>query len=228
MKRYVLKLSGEALAGESKKGIDDDFLNELAKVLEKIEDELIIVVGAGNFWRGRQTDSMNKAAADHMGMLATVMNSVAISEALTRNGVPNKHFSAFQIAGITERYSVYAADRALKRGEVVIVSGGTGAPFFTTDSGAALRACELSADEILLAKAIDGVYDKDPAIHSDAKRFDRLEISKAIDMRLKVMDLTAMAMCMESRINIKVFALENPQNIIDAMNGTNVGTFVES
>ncbi len=228
MKRFVLKLSGEALAGKEKKGIDDVFLSDLAGVLKTIKAEIIIVVGAGNFWRGRQTDSMNKAAADHMGMLATVMNSVAISEALTRNGVANRHFCTFEVAGIAERYSVYKADDALTRGEVVIVSGGTGAPFFTTDSGASLRACELHADELLLAKNIDGVYDKDPVVYSDAKRFDKLSISEAIDRRLKVMDLTAMAMCMENHINIKVFALKNPDNIVDAVNGTDVGTFVES
>lgn len=228
MKRYVLKLSGEALSAGKGHGIDDAFLDELSKVLGEVQAQLILVIGAGNFWRGRQTDTMNKAAADHMGMLATVMNSVAMSDALTRNGVKNRHFTAFGVDGIAERYSVYAAERALEAGEIILVSGGTGAPFFTTDSGASLRACELRVDEILLAKNVDGVYDKDPAVHPDAKRFDVIEIGKAIDMRLKVMDLTAMAMCMEGKIDIRVFALDSPENILAAAEGNRVGTLVKS
>ncbi len=227
-KRYVLKLSGEALAAGKKTGIDDGFMDELARVVGKVSAQLVIVIGAGNFWRGRQTDRMNKALADQMGMLATVMNSVALSEALSRNGVRNRHFTAFTVEGIAERYSVSEAERALAAGEVVVVSGGTGSPFFTTDSGAALRASELRADSILLAKNIDGVYDKDPAKHSDAVRFDEIAISDAIDRRLKVMDLTAMVMCMESGIDISVFALEKPENILAAVSGECVGTLVKS
>lgn len=227
-KRYVLKLSGEALAAGRKTGIDDDFLDDLANVLSRIDAELIVVIGAGNFWRGRRTDRMNKASADHMGMLATVMNSIALSDALRRNRIPNRHFSAFGVEGIAERYCVSKAEEALSSGEIVIVSGGTGAPFFTTDSGASLRACELHADEILLAKNIDGVYDKDPALHADARRFDRIPISEAVDMRLRVMDLTAMAMCMEGNIDIRVFALNRPENILDAAKGKAVGTLVEA
>lgn len=224
--RYVLKLSGQMLAAGNSKGIDDDFLDELAKVIGKISAELIIVVGAGNFWRGRQTDRMNKSLADHMGMLATVMNSVAIYDALKRNDVECRHFTAFEIAGIGERYSATEADRALKKGEVVIVSGGTGAPYFTTDTGASLRACELEADAVLLAKNIDGVYDSDPAKNPNAKKFDRITLSDAIDKRLKVMDLTAMAMCLEHGIDISVFKLDKPENIIKAAKGENLGTMV--
>lgn len=227
-KRYVLKLSGEALAAGKKTGIDDDFIDELAGVLGKVDAQLIVVIGAGNFWRGRQTDRMNKAYADHMGMLATVMNSVAMTEALVRNGVSARHFTAFSVEGIAERYSVTAAERALAAGEIVVVSGGTGAPFFTTDSGAALRACELGVSGILLAKNIDGVYDKDPAKYEDAVRFSEITISEAIDRRLKVMDLTAMAMCMEAGIDIKVFALESPENILTAASGESVGTLVKA
>ncbi|MDO4753615.1 MAG: UMP kinase [Bacillota bacterium] len=226
MKRFVLKLSGEALAAGNKHGINDDFLDRLANVIRGIDAQLVVVVGAGNFWRGRQTDRMNKASADHMGMLATVMNSVALSDAFTRNGIPNRHFSAFAVDGVAERYSVVEAVRALQDNEVVIVSGGTGSPFFTTDSGAALRAAELRVDGILLAKNIDGVYDKDPAIHADAVKFEQIDISKAIDMRLKVMDLTAMAICMENKIDIRVFGLDRPENIASAVLGTNVGTLV--
>lgn len=226
VKRYVLKLSGEALAAGKKSGIDDDFLDELAKVLGKIDAKLIVVIGAGNFWRGRQTDRMNKAYADQMGMLATVMNSVALSDALTRNGVKNRHFTAFTVGGVGERYRVDLAEASLKDGNIVIVSGGTGSPFFTTDSGASLRACELRVDEILLAKNIDGVYDKDPALHPDAVRFDEISISQAIDMRLKVMDLTAMAMCMEGGIDIRVFGLDRAENILAVAQGSKMGTLV--
>lgn len=228
MKRFVLKLSGEALAAEKKIGIDDTFLDRLAMVMKQIEAEIIIVVGAGNFWRGRQTERMNKVSADHMGMLATVMNSVALSDALRRNGVRNKHLTAFSVEGIADRYHVCAAEQALAEGNIVIVSGGTGSPFFTTDSGAALRAVELKADEILLAKNIDGVYDKDPAIYKDAMRFDEIDIAKAIDMRLKVMDLTAMAMCMENKMDIRVFGLDHPENILTAVSGAGIGTIVRS
>lgn len=228
MKRYVLKLSGEALAAEKKSGIDDAFLDRLSAVIKEMKAEVIIVVGAGNFWRGRQTNRMNKASADHMGMLATVMNSIALSDALRRNGVKNRHFTAFTVEGIADRYQVGAARRALSDGNVVIVSGGTGSPFFTTDSGAALRAVELEADEILLAKNIDGVYDKDPALHKDAIRYEEIEIAKAVDMRLKVMDLTAMAMCMENKVDIRVFGLDRPENILIAASGEAIGTLVKT
>lgn len=228
MKRFVLKLSGEALAAGKKNGIDDAFLDTLAWVLKQVKAEIVIVVGAGNFWRGRQDRRMNKASADHMGMLATVMNSIALSDALRRNGVKNRHFTAFTVEGIADRYHVSAAEQALAEGNIVIVSGGTGAPFFTTDSGAALRAAELKADEILLAKNVDGVYDKDPAVHKDAVRLEEIDIAKAIDMRLKVMDLTAMAMCMEDGMDIRVFGLEEPENILKAASGVNIGTIVRS
>lgn len=228
MKRFVLKLSGEALAAEKKRGIDDDFLDRLSAVIKEMKEELVIVVGAGNFWRGRQTDRMNKTSADHMGMLATVMNSIALSDALRRNGVKNRHYTAFTVEGIADRYHVSTARQALLDGNVVIISGGTGAPFFTTDSGAALRAVELEADEILLAKNIDGVYDKDPALHEDAVRYEEIDIAKAVDMRLKVMDLTAMTMCMENKVDIRVFGLESPENILIAASGGPIGTLVKS
>lgn len=229
MNRFVLKLSGEVLSGGKGRGVDDDFLDRVAGILGTIKDtQLVIVIGAGNFWRGRQTERMNKVAADHMGMLATVMNSIALADALNRNGVKCQHFSAFRVDGLVEKYSVEKAEMALESGAVVIVSGGTGSPFFTTDSGAALRAVELAVDKVLLAKSVDGVYDKDPDLHSDAVRFDTILAEEAIARRLKVMDLTAMAICMENGIDIHVFGLDVPENIARATKDDTFGTLVRS
>lgn len=227
MRRVVLKLSGEVFGGSRGMGIDDSFLEGLAKIIKKIKGtEIAIVIGAGNFWRGRQTDSMNKAYADHMGMLATIMNSIALGDALDSACVPNSHYTAFTVEGIGKRYSVAAARESLKKGDVVIISGGTGSPFFTTDSGAALRACELGAQEILMAKKVDGVYDKDPSDHPDAVKFDKISFEEIYKRNLNVIDLTAATMCMQNNVGLRVFSLEDPENIIKAARGEDIGTLV--
>lgn len=229
MRKVVLKLSGEVLSGGKGFAVDDEFLSVLAGVIGKVRQQNIgiaIVIGAGNFWRGRQTTKMNKSYADHMGMLATVMNSVALSDALNQQNIPNRHFTAMTIEGIGERYNVSEAELALKSGQVIIISGGTGSPFFTTDSGAALRACELGATEILLAKKVDAVYDKDPNMYSDAIKFDNITYDEIFEKKLGVIDLTAAIMCMENGVNLRVFALEDPENIIRAAKGENIGTTV--
>lgn len=229
MKRMILKLSGEVFAGGRGHGIDDAFLAVLAEKLADLKREgfeLAIVIGAGNFWRGRQTQTMEKSAADHMGMLGTIMNSIALCDALNQHGVENRLYTAFVVEGIGERYNRDRVDRALRKGYVAVLAGGTGAPFFSTDSGVALRACELGADRILLAKNVDGVYDKDPALHPDAARFDRLTYDQVVDRRLRVMDLTATMLCMENNIPIHVFDLTDPDNILRAARGEHIGTLV--
>lgn len=228
-KRVLLKLSGEALAGEGNFGVDEKHLKDLAEVLKKIPEmgvQLGIVVGGGNFWRGRAYPEMDRVTADQIGMLATAMNAMALSDALTQAGADNRVMNAIQMNQINEFYIRKRALRHLEKGRIVIFAGGTGSPYFTTDSAAALRASEIDADVMLKATQVDGVYDKDPKTNPDAKRFDKLTLAEVLDKELKVMDATAAAICRDNDINILVFSLDPLDNIIKAIRGEQVGTLV--
>lgn len=228
-KRVLLKLSGEALAGEKKTGLNPEVLESIAKEIKKCVDmgiQIAIVVGGGNFWRGRTSEKMDRTRADQMGMLATVINSLGIGDALEAEGIPNKVMSAIDMSPIAEGYVKSKAVDCLNEGKIVIFGCGTGNPFFSTDTTAALRAAEIEADVILLAKKVDGVYDSDPNVNKDAKKFDELSYMEIIKRGLGVMDTTATALCMENDISIHVFGLDNPENIVKAACGEKIGTIV--
>ncbi len=228
-KRVVLKLSGEALAGEKGSGIDHLMVRDVAGQIKFLIDEgveVAVVIGGGNFWRGRTSDDMDRTTADYMGMLATVINSLAIQDALDNLAVPTRVMSAIEMRQIAEPYIKRRANRHLEKGRVVIFAAGTGNPFFSTDTTAALRAAEIAADVILLAKKVDGVYSADPNIDPNAVKFDRLTYKDIIDKRLGVMDQTAATLCMENNIPIIVFALEDTDNIRRVIQGEEIGTIV--
>lgn len=228
-KRILLKLSGEVLAGEAGHGIDFDTVNNICSYVKRVADmgvQVGIVVGGGNFWRGRSSGSMNRSRADNMGMLATVMNSLALCEALEQLGLRSRVLSAIGMQPIAERFTARDAVKYLEDGEVVIFGCGTGCPFFSTDTGAALRAAEIEADVIFKATNVDGVYDKDPNKYDDAVKFDKLTHSEVLARGLKVMDSTAASLCRDNNISILVFNLSDPENIIRALRGENIGTLV--
>ena len=228
-KRVLLKISGEALAGSDKFGINEEMTRKVAKEIKQIHDlgvEVAIVVGGGNFWRGRTSKDMDRATADYMGMLATVMNSLAVQESLLAIGVPAKVQTSIEMREIAEPYARRKALSHLEHGDVVIFGAGTGNPFFSTDTAAALRAAEIGADVILLAKNVDGVYDSDPAINPDAVKFDELSFMEVIERDLKVMDLTAATLCKDNNIAIHVFALAEEGNVLKALTGEKIGTIV--
>lgn len=229
-KRVLLKLSGEALAGEMKFGINNDVVNEIALSIKELHEmgvEVAIVIGGGNFWRGRTSEGMDRITADHIGMLATVMNSLAMQDALENIGVLTRVQNAIEMRQIAEPYIRRKAMRHLEKNRVVIFASGTGNPYFSTDTAAALRAAEIEAEVILLAKKVDGVYDSDPMINPEAKKFDRLSYIEVLKRGLKVMDSTATSLCMDNKIPIRVFGLNNSKNIIDIVQGKNIGTIVE-
>ena len=193
-RRVLLKLSGEALAGEKKTGFDEETVRAVAAQVKKSVEEgvqVAIVIGGGNFWRGRSSKAIDRVKADQIGMLATVMNCIYVSSLFTYLGMETEVFSAFTIGGVTRLFSKDEADAALNAGKVVFFAGGTGHPYFSTDTGVVLRAIEMEADEILLAKAIDGVYDSDPKVNPDAKKFDTITIEDVVEKRLQVIDLAA-------------------------------------
>lgn len=228
-KRVILKLSGEVLAGQKGFGVDDDVVAEIAGYIKKLVDASVqvgIVIGAGNFWRGRSNKRMERATADYMGMMGTVMNSLAMGDALKYLGVKNHVMSAISMTQLSENYNREAALNYLDQGDVVIFSAGTGSPFFSTDTAAALRAAEIDAELILLAKRIDGVYDSDPAINPNAKKYSTLSYSEVLAQKLGVMDFTAITLCMDNQIPIAVFDLRDPENIMRACEGINTGTIV--
>ncbi|MBQ2613977.1 MAG: UMP kinase [Clostridia bacterium] len=228
-KRVMLKISGEALAGDKGFGLDQPTINAIA---EKIRDcfamgvEIAVVVGGGNFWRGRTGEGMDRSRADHMGMLATVINSLALLDALEQLDVPTRVQTAIEMRQIAEPYIRLKAARHLEKGRVVIFACGTGNPFFSTDTTAALRAAEIDAEVILLAKKVDGVYDSDPNINPDAKKFDTLTFIDVLNKGLGVMDSTATSLCMDNDIPILVFGLDDPENITRAVRGEEIGTVV--
>ena len=228
-KRVLLKLSGEALAGERGFGINNDVVNDIAIAIKKIQEigvEVAVVLGGGNFWRGRTSEGMDRTTADYIGMLATVMNAMALQDALENIDVATRVQTAIDMRQIAEPYIRRRAVRHLEKERVVIFGAGTGNPYFTTDTTAALRAAEMEAEVILLAKNVDAVYDKDPKVHADAKKFTELSYMEVIQKELKVMDSTATSLCMDNKIPIKVFELTT-ENIIRAVKGENIGTTVK-
>lgn len=229
-KRVLLKISGEALAGDKKVGIDFDVLTDVCRKIKECVDlgvQIGIVVGGGNFWRGRTGGSMDRTRADHMGMLATVMNSLALQDALEHLDVPTRVQTAIEMRQIAEPYIRNKAVTHLNKGYVVIFGCGTGNPFFSTDTAAALRAVEIEADIILLAKKVDGVYSADPNTDKTAVKFDKLTYIEVLNKGLGVMDSTATSLCMDNKIPILVFGLEDGQNIMKAVMGEEIGTIVK-
>jgi uridylate kinase len=228
-KRILLKISGEALAGPEKTGINQETLSKVSdKIAEasKMGVEIAIVVGGGNFWRGRSGKGMDRTTADHMGMLATVINALALQDALESKGVPTRVQTAIEMRQIAELYIRRRAVRHLEKKRLVIFACGTGNPFFSTDTTAALRAAEIDAEVILKATKVDGVYDSDPAINPEAKRYDTLSYIDVLNKGLGVMDSTAASLCMDNKIPIIVFGLDEPDNIIKVICGENIGTII--
>ena len=228
-KRVLLKLSGEALAGDKGFGINNDVVNEIAVAIKKIQEigvEVSVVVGGGNFWRGRTSEGMDRTTADYIGMLATVMNSMALQDALENIDVQTRVQTAIEMRQIAEPYIRRKAVRHLEKDRVVIFGAGTGNPYFSTDTAASLRAGEMEAEVILLAKNVDAVYDKDPKVHADAVKFDELTYLEVLQRELKVMDSTATSLCMDNKIPIHVFELST-DNIIKAVMGEKIGTIVK-
>lgn len=229
MRRVLLKLSGEALAGEKKTGFDEATVTAVAKQVKEIVDEGIqtaIVIGGGNFWRGRSSGAIERTHADQIGMLATVMNCIYTSEIFRSQGMKTVIMTPFQIGAFTELFSKDKAVEALKEGKVVFFAGGTGHPYFSTDTGVVLRAVEMEADEILLAKAVDGVYDSDPRNNPDAKRFDEITIDEVVAKGLGVVDGAAAVIAKENRMPMRVFGLAGNDSIIRAARGEIDGTRV--
>lgn len=229
-KRVLLKLSGEALAGDKKTGIYADVLGKICDQVKKVVDmgvQVSIVVGGGNFWRGRYGDEyMERTTSDYMGMLATTLNALALQEMTESKGAQTRVMTSIEMKQIAEPYIRRRAVRHLEKGRIVIFAGGTGNPYFTTDSCAALRANEIEADLILLAKNVDGVYNKDPKKYSDAVKYDEVTYMQSISEGLNVMDTTAITLCMENKIPIYVFALNEENSLIRALNGEKIGTII--
>ncbi len=228
-KRILLKLSGEVLAGEGGHGIDFDIVEKVCTAVSEchaLGAQIGLVVGGGNFWRGRSSGNMDRTRADHMGMLATTMNSLALCDTLEQMSVPVRVQTAITMQQVAEPYIRNRAVRHLEKGRVVIFGCGTGNPFFSTDTAAALRAAEINADVILKATNVDGVYDKDPHKFADAKKYDRLTHTEILTKGLAVMDSTAASLCRDNNIDILVFNLNDPMNIVRAVKGEKIGTLV--
>lgn len=229
-KRILLKLSGEVLAGEKGSGIDFDTVIKVCSSIKECYDmgvEIGVVVGGGNFWRGRSSGKMDRTRADHIGMLATVMNSLALADAFEQLGVNARVQTAIAMQQIAEPYIRNRATRHLEKGRLVVFGCGTGNPFFSTDTAAALRAAEIDADIIFKATNVDGIYDKDPNKFDDAKKYDEITHTEILKNGLQVMDSTAASLCRDNNIPILVFNLNDPQNIMRAVCGENVGTVVK-
>lgn len=229
MNRVLLKLSGEALAGDKKTGFDEETCVAVAKQVKAIVDkgvQVAIVIGGGNFWRGRTSNKIDRPKADGIGMLATIMNCMYVSEIFRTEGMDTNVYTPFLCGTWTKLFSKDEAVADLNGGKVVFFAGGTGHPYFSTDTGITLRAIEMEADCILLAKAIDGVYDSDPKVNPDAKKFDTISIQEVIDRKLAVVDLTASIMCMEHKMPMAVFSLNEADGIANAMQGRINGTIV--
>ncbi|WP_300297895.1 UMP kinase [Anaerosolibacter sp.] len=228
-KRVILKLSGEALAGDQGFGLNEKTIDSIASQVKEIFDlgvEVSIVVGGGNFWRGRSGKGMDRTTADYMGMLATVINALALQDALESMDVLTRVQTAIEMRQIAEPYIRRKAVRHLEKGRVVIFAAGTGNPYFSTDTTAALRAAEIEAEVILLAKKVDGVYDSDPKINPNAQKFEELTYIDVLNKGLGVMDSTATSLCMDNKIPIVVFGLDEPQNIKKVISGEKIGTIV--
>ena len=226
-RRVILKLSGEALAGSNHFGFDEDTVRAVAlQAQPAVEDgvELAVVIGGGNFWRGRSSKNIDRTKADQIGMLGTVMNAIYVSEIFRSCGMETEIFTPFLCGSMTKLFSKDAATEAFRAGKVVFFAGGTGHPYFSTDTGIVLRAIEMEADEILLAKNIDGVYDSDPAKNPNAKRYERISIDEVVEKKLGVIDLTASALCADNRVPLAVFSLQEENSIYKALKGEINGT----
>jgi uridylate kinase len=230
-KRVLLKLSGEALSGNEGHGIDPDVVGNICDKIKEIVEmgvQVSIVVGGGNFWRGARTGhKMDRATADYMGMLATAMNGLALQDALEARGIYTRLQTAIEMREIAEPYIKRKAAKHLEKGRVVIFSCGTGHPYFSTDTAAALRAAETESEVILLAKTIDGVYSADPKIDKTAVKYDEISYKDVLAQDLKVMDSTATALCKDNKIPLLVFAISDPENIVRAIKGEKIGTIVK-
>ena len=229
MKRVLLKLSGEALAGEQKRGFDEATVTEVAKQIKTIVDEGLqvgIVIGGGNFWRGRTSGAMDRSKADQIGMLATIMNCIYVSDICRYVGLKTEVFTPFVCGAFTTLYSKDAVEESFAEGKVVFFAGGTGHPYFSTDTATVLRAVEIGADAILLAIAVDGIYDSDPKVNPDAKKYDEISIDEVVAKKLAAMDLTASIMCMEQKMPMLVFGLDEKDSIVNTVHGKFSGTKV--
>ena len=229
MKRVLLKLSGEALAGEKKTGFDEATVIEVAKQIREISKEGLeigIVIGGGNFWRGRTSETIDRNKADQIGMLATVMNCIYVSDICRYLGMKTQIYTPFVCGAFTDLYSKDAVEESFAQGKIVFFAGGTGHPYFSTDTATVLRAVEIEAEAILLAKAVDGIYDSDPKTNPNAVKYDEISIEEVVAKKLAAMDLTASIMCMEQKMPMLVFALDEKDSIINAVHGKFVGTKV--
>ena len=229
-KRVIIKLSGEALAGANGNGIDEKILSEITDQVKAVKDlgvEVGIVVGGGNFWRGRQGKEMDSSTADHMGMLATVINALAIQDALERKGVQTRVQTAIDIIKVAEPYILRKALSHLNKGRVVIFACGTGNPHFTTDTAASLRAADINAEVLLLAKNVDGIYDSDPKVNPNAKKLDEVSYMDYINQGLHAMDTTAITLCMENNIKVLAFGLFEDNALMRAVCGEKIGTLIK-
>lgn len=228
-KRVFLKLSGEALAGEKKNGFDEATCIKVAKQVKELTDKGIqvgVVIGGGNFWRGRTSENIDRTKADQIGMLATIMNCIYVSEIFRSIGMKTQVLTPFECGNMTKLFSKDRANKYFEKGMVVFFAGGTGHPYFSTDTGVVLRAVEMEADVILLAKAIDGVYDSDPKVNPTAKKYDEVSMQEVLDQKLQVIDLTATIMCLENKMPLLVFGLNEENSIVNTVNGKFNGTKV--
>lgn len=229
LKRVILKLSGEALAGDKKSGYNDEIIEDIARQVKEITDKGIqvgIVIGGGNYWRGRSNNNIDRTKADQIGMLATIMNCIYVSEIFRSAGMMTNILTPFECGNVTKLFSKDRANKYFAKGMVVFFAGGTGHPYFSTDTGIVLRAIEMDADAILLAKAIDGIYDSDPKINPAAKKYDSISIQEVVDQKLGVIDMTASVMCMENKMPLMVFGLGEKNSIVNALSGNFNGTVV--
>ena len=229
MKRVLLKLSGEALAGDKKTGFDEPTVLKVAEQVKQLSDagiEIGIVIGGGNFWRGRSSENIDRTKADQIGMLATVMNCIYVSEIFRSVGMMTQVLTPFECGSFTKLFSKDRVNKYFSRGIVTFFAGGTGHPYFSTDTATVLRAIEIEADVILLAKSIDGVYDSDPKTNPNARKYDEISIQEVIDKRLGVVDLAASILCMENKMPMLVFGLNEENSIVETMSGHFTGTKV--
>lgn len=229
LNRVLLKLSGEALAGEKKTGFDEATVLDVARQVKEVVDagvQVAIVIGGGNFWRGRTSENMDRTKADQIGMLATVMNCIYVSDMFRHVGLKTKVYTPFVCGAFTELFAKDDAVAELEQGTVTFFAGGTGHPYFSTDTATALRAIEIQADAILLAKAIDGVYDSDPKVNPEAVKYDEISLDEVLAKKLGVIDLTATIMCLENKMPLMIFGLNEENSIAEAMGGEFNGTYV--
>ena len=228
IKRVILKLSGEALA-KKKGGYNDELIENIANQVKTIVDkgtDVGVVIGGGNYWRGRSNDNIDRTKADQIGMLATIMNCIYVSEIFRSQGLKTNILTPFECGSMTKLFSKDRANKYFEKGMVVFFAGGTGHPYFSTDTGIVLRAIELDADAILLAKAIDGIYDSDPKLNPEAKKYDTISINEVVEKKLGVIDMTPSVMCMENKMPLMVFGLEEENSIVNALSGKFNGTVV--